>query len=196
MAEVLLFHHAQGLTPGVLSFAGRLREAGHTVHVPDLFEGRTFPTVEEGVAHGKSIGFDVVTERGRAFAEGLPEELVYAGFSMGAMPAQLLAETRPGARGALMMSGCVTFTEYAEKWPEGVPAQIHGMDADPWFDEYDQGAAREIVEAAADAELFLYPGDKHLFADDSLSDYDEAAAALLTERVLAFLAKVCPQQPR
>ena len=190
MAEVLLFHHVQGLTDGVKAFAEALRAAGHTVHAPDLFEGRTFATLDEGVAYARGIGFDVIVERGRASADDLPGGLVYAGFSMGAMPAQLLAETRPGAKGALMMSGCVTYTEYAEKWPEGVPAQIHGMDADPEFNEYDQAAAREIVEAAEDAELFLYPGNAHLFADSSLPDHDASAAALLTERVLAFLAKV------
>ena len=64
MAEVLLFHHAQGLTPGVRAFADELRAAGHTVHTPDLFDGRTFDSIDEGVAHAKEIGFENVLERG------------------------------------------------------------------------------------------------------------------------------------
>ena len=46
MTEILLFHHALGLTPGITEFAGHLRGAGHTVHTPDLYDGHTFRTVE------------------------------------------------------------------------------------------------------------------------------------------------------
>jgi dienelactone hydrolase len=188
MTEVVLFHHAQGLTPGVQSFADALRAAGHTVHVPDLFEGRTFDTVEEGVAHAKEIGFGTVLERGTRAAQGLPEAVVHAGFSMGVMSAQALAQTRPGALGALFFDSCLPVSEFGA-WPHGLPVQVHGMDADPGSVEGgDLDAARELVAAVPDAELFLYPGDQHLFADSSLPSYDAAAAALLTERVLAFLS--------
>ena len=113
MAEVLLFHHAQGLTPGIRTFADELRAAGHTVHTPDLFDGRTFPTLDDG------------------------------------------------------------------------------LDADPIFvGEGDIEAARDIVATANDAELFLYPGDQHYFADSSLPSYDADAGALLTRRVLEFLDRV------
>jgi dienelactone hydrolase len=189
MAEILLFHHAHGLTPGVLAFADDLRAAGHTVHTPDLYSGRTFATVQEGVAHAQEIGFGEVIGRGVAAAEGLPAELVYAGFSLGVLPTQALAQNRPGARGALLFAGTVPVTEFGPSWPEGVPVQIHAMDHDPFFvDEGDIEAARALVAGTADAELFLYPGDQHLFADSSLPDYDEAAATLLLERVLTFLA--------
>ena len=190
MADVLLFHHALGLTAGVVAFADDLRAAGHTVHTPDLFEGRTFGTIDEGVAHAaREIGFDVVIERGRRAAEDLPAELVYAGFSLGVVPAQCLAQTRPGARGALLFHSCLPVTEFGEAWPAGVPVQVHGMDADPIFvDEGDVEAARALVAEAPDGELFLYPGDQHYFADATLPSYDAAAAALLRERVLAFLA--------
>jgi dienelactone hydrolase len=189
MAEILLFHHAHGLTPGVLAFADALRAAGHTVHTPDLYAGRTFATTQEGVAHAQEIGFGEVIGRGVAAAEGLPTELVYAGFSLGVLPTQALAQNRPGARGALLFSGTVPVTEFGPSWPEGVPVQIHAMDHDPFFvDEGDIDAARALVAGASDAELFLYPGDRHLFADSSLPDYDEAAAALLRDRVLMFLA--------
>jgi len=162
MAEVLLFHHVRGLTPGVIAFAAWLREAGHTVHTPDLFDGRTFATIDEGVAYANEIGFASVVERGTAAADLLPAKLVYAGFSMGVLPAQKLAQTRPGAQGALLFESCVPASEFADGWPGGVPVQIHGMDADPYFTgEGDIDAARSLVEAAsvtARAELFTYPG--------------------------------------
>ena len=188
MADVVLFHHAQGLTPGVEAFADRLRGAGHTVTVPDLFEGATFGTVEEGVDHARRIGFDTVTERGRAAAEQLPEAVVYAGFSLGVMPAQLLAQTRPGTRGCLLLHGCLPPSEFGTPWPEGVGAQIHGMTEDPYFAGEDLDAARALVAEVDQAELFLYPGDQHLFADSSLPSYRPEAASLLEQRVLGFLA--------
>ena len=188
MAEVVLFHHAQGLTAGVVAFAEELRGAGHVLHVPDLMDGRTFATVDEGVDHVRGIGFGEVLERGVRAVDGLPSGLVYAGFSLGVMPAQKLAQTRPGARGALLMESCLPASEFGPSWPDGVPVQVHGMDADPFFaGEGDLDAARELVAQAAQGELFLYPGDRHLFADSSLSSYDPQAAALLTQRVLAFL---------
>lgn len=189
MAEVLLFHHALGPTEGLHAFADELRRAGHTVHTPDLFEGRTFGSIEEGVAHAGEIGWDEVMARGDRAAESLTNELVYGGFSLGVVPAQKLAQTRAGARGALFFSSCVPVAEFGG-WPADVPAQIHGMDADPIFmDEGDVDAARELVESADHAELFLYPGDQHYFADSSLPSYDAAATKLLTERVLDFLAR-------
>ncbi|MFK0273112.1 dienelactone hydrolase family protein [Ensifer sp. NPDC090286] len=193
MAEVLVFHHAQGLTPGMHAFADNLRAAGHVVHLPDLFEGRTFASIEEGVAHIEAVGFEEMRERGVRLADALPENLVYAGFSFGVLPAQKLAQTRPGARGALLFYSCIPISgQWAfGPWPEGVPMQIHGMDNDPIFvGEGDIDAAREIVEKVSDAELFLYPGDQHYFADSSLPSYDAAATALLTKRVLAFLERV------
>ena len=189
MAEVVVFHHAQGLTPGVIAFADELRGAGHTVHAPDLFEGRTFDTVEEGVAHAREIGFDEVLQRGVRAVDELPAELVYAGFSLGGLPAQCLAQTRPGARGALLFHTSFPVTEFGPSWPAGVPVQVHGMDADPYFvgEGSDLDAAQVLVEEVDKAELFLYPGDQHLFADRSLPSYDAAAATLLQQRVLAFL---------
>ena len=193
MAEVLLFHHAQGLTPGVRAFADDLRAGGHVVHTPDLFDGRRFQSIDEGLAYIGKIGFDEMRERGVRLAEELPSELVYAGFSFGVLPAQKLAQTRAGARGALLFYSCLPISgEWAfGPWPDGVPVQIHGMDKDPVFvGEGDIDAAREIVEKVRDAALFLYPGDQHYFADSSLPSYDAAAAALLTRRVLEFLDRI------
>jgi dienelactone hydrolase len=191
MAEILLFHHVQGLTPGVSAFADELRAAGHTVHTPDLFDGRTFPTLEEGMAHAGAIGFGTILDRGVSAAESLGTDLVYSGFSMGVMPAQKLAQTRAGARGALFFYSCLPVTEFGSEWPAGVPVQVHGMDADPFFaDEGDLDAARALVDSTEQAELFLYPGNVHLFADSSLPSYDRAATELMTGRVLEFLAKL------
>ncbi|MFF5171786.1 dienelactone hydrolase family protein [Micromonospora sp. NPDC000089] len=189
MTEVLLFHHAQGLTPGLSTIADELRAAGHTVHTPDLFEGRTFDTVAEGVGHAREIGFDTVIQRGVRVADDLPAELVYVGISLGVLPAQHLAQNRPGALGAVLLEACLPPDEFGSAWPAGVPVQVHGMDADPSFAvEGDLDAARELVASTDRAELFLYPGDKHLFTDPGLPSYDKAAAELVRERVLAFLA--------
>lgn len=191
MAEVLLFHHAQGLTAGIYEFADLLRQTGNVVHVPDLYDGRTFDTLDEGVRHAQTIGFDTILERGRAAAANLPHGLVYIGFSLGVMPAQMLAQTRPGARGALFVSACLPVSEFGESWPVSVPVQIHGTEDDPEFvDSGDLDAARALVAQAGDADLFLYPGDGHLFVDSSLPSYEADSASLLTGRVIQFLDRL------
>jgi dienelactone hydrolase len=189
MAEVILFHHAQGLTRGVEAFADELREAGHEVHVPDLYAGNTFALLGDGLRYANEVGFDVIIERGRAAAEPLPDELVYAGFSLGVLPAQNLAQTRAGAKGALLFHAAIAPSEFGDGWPRGVPVQIHMMEEDELVEE-DLPAARQLVSDVDGAELFLYSGDRHLFADSSLPDYDEPAAKLLLKRVLGFLQNV------
>ena len=190
MAETLLFHHVQGLTPGVVDLADALRAAGHSVHTPDLFEGHTFDSIEDGFGYAKETGFDVLGERADRAAAELPAALVYAGISFGVMSAQRLAQTREGARGALLLESFVPPSEFGTGWPTGVPAQVHGMDADPFFAlEGDIDAARAFVAEVEDTELFVYPGDRHLFTDSSLPSYDADATALLTERLLGFLAR-------
>jgi dienelactone hydrolase len=195
MAEVVLFHHVQGLTDGIRVFADELRAGGHTVHTPDLFDGERPATVEDGVAHVQSTGEQVLGERADRVVADLPEGLVYAGFSWGAGVAQRFAQTRPGARGALLYESCLPITgDWAiGPWPDGVPVQIHGMDKDPFFAlEGDIDAARELVETvgAERAELFVYPGDRHLFTDSSLPSYDAEAAALVVRRSREFLDRV------
>ena len=168
MAEILLFHRAQGQTEGFLAFADELRAAGHTVHTPDLYDGKTFAELVDGVAYAEQVGFDVIVQRGAATAEGLPAEIVYAGFSLGVLPAQMLTQTRPGAQGALLLHGCVPTSAFEAPWPDGVPLQIHMMDADEWVKD-DLPVARDLVDKVENAELFLYPGHGHLFADTSPS---------------------------
>jgi dienelactone hydrolase len=189
MATVLLFHHAQGLTPGVLSFAEEVRRSGHSVLTPDLYQGKTFESIEEGVAYAKEIGFDSIRQNAARVADELPNDVVFAGFSLGGMSAQMLAQTRP-SKGALLFHSSARPMMFGAEWPADLPVQIHAMDADPYFmeDGEDIDAARHIVDTSKDAELFLYPGNGHLFMDSSLSEYDKAAADLVTERVIAFLA--------
>jgi len=189
MTTVVLYHHIQGLTDGVQSFAEQLRQGGHAVHTPDLFDGRTFDTIEEGMEFARHAGFADLAERGVAAAAAISPEAVYAGFSFGVVPAQQLAQTRPGVRGAVLMCACLPVTEFGDAWPEGVPVQVHGKDADPFFAE-DLAAAEALVESTDRGALFLYSGHEHLFADSSLPAYDPTAAALLVERVLAFLEMI------
>jgi dienelactone hydrolase len=188
MTEILMFHHAQGLTRGIVAFADELRGTGHTVHTPDLFGGRTFATLDDGIAYAKTIGFDALLDLGVAEADALGPNLVYAGFSLGVMPAQKLAQTRSGALGALLFSAALPPAEFG-RWPLGVRLQVHLMEGDEWAME-DLPAAHELARTVDGTELFLYAGTQHLFADSSLPDYDEGAATLLTQRVLTFLDQV------
>jgi dienelactone hydrolase len=195
MTEVVLFHHVQGLTDGVRAFAQRLRAGGHTVHTPDLFDGERPASIDDGMALVGRIGDEELAERAARALGGLPAGVVYAGFSYGVIPAQRSAQTRPGARGALLYEGCLPITgEWAVgPWPDGVPVQIHGMDKDPFFGlEGDIDSAREIVgDVGPDlGELFVYPGDVHLFTDSSLPSYHPGAATLVVERSLAFLGRL------
>jgi dienelactone hydrolase len=187
MAEVLLFHHALGLTAGCVALADRLRAAGHVVHAPDLFEGRIFSSVADGVGYAEQVGFDEIVERGRRAAEPLPDGIVPAGLSLGAMPAQMLAQTRQGAKGALLLHGCVPLSVYGGSWPAGVPLQIHTMDGDELGDV---DVARELAATVEGTELHLYPGDRHLFTDAGSPDYDASTTALVVQRVLGFLERV------
>ena len=190
MTEVLLFHHAQGQTTGFHAFADELRGAGHTVHTPDLFDGRTFDSIDEGMAFVGQLGFGEIIDRGERAANELPDELVYAGFSLGVVPAQKLAQTRAGARGVLLFYSCVPVSEFGP-WPAAYRRRSTGWMPTRFFvDEGDIDAARELVESAEDAELFLYPGDQHYFADSSLPSYDPDATALLTRRVVDFLDRL------
>ncbi|MGY1617532.1 dienelactone hydrolase family protein [Geodermatophilus sp. SYSU D00691] len=185
MTDVVLFHHARGLTDGVRRFAGRLSAGGHRVTVPDLFDGATFGSIDEGVAHAQEIGVGTVLERGAAAVADLPPETVYAGLSLGVLPAQRLAQERAGALGALLLFSAVPAEEFGS-WPDGVALQLHLVDDDPWSEE-DRPAAEELARTVPGAELFRYPGTGHLVCDDGLDDHDPAATELIVERSLAFL---------
>lgn len=191
MPTILLFHHVQGLTSGVTAFADTLRAAGHTVHVPDLLDGKLFGSIPDGIAYVKTIGVGEVIARGQAAAGQISGPIVVIGMSLGVLPAQAIAQTRGDVRGAVLLHGAVTASEFSPVWPAHVPVQVHAMDADPEFvDSGDIDAAMELVGQSEDGDLFLYPGRRHLFTDASLAEYDAAAAALVMSRVLAFLDEV------
>ncbi|MBC9002385.1 dienelactone hydrolase family protein [Micromonospora aurantiaca (nom. illeg.)] len=195
MAEIVLFHHIQGLTDGVRALAGSLRSGGHTVHAPDLFDGERPATISDGAALIKRIGGDVLDRRADALVADLPAGLVYAGVSWGAAIAQRLAQTRAGARAALLYEACLPVTgEWAiGPWPDGVAVQVHGMERDPFFGlEGDVDAARELVSIVGPerGELYVYPGDRHLFTDSSLPSYDAEATALVVSRSRELLDRL------
>ena len=191
MAQVVLFHHVQGLTHGVRRLADELRAEGHTVYTPDFFQGVNFASIDDGFAAVRARGEGAVETWADAVVAGLPPEVVYAGISLGVMPAPRRPQTRPGAAGALLLEACAPASAFGDRWPARVPVQVHGMEHDPFFGlEGDVDAARELVAQADDGELFVYPGDVHLFTDSTLPSYDAAATALVVERALAFLAHV------
>ncbi len=192
MAEILVLHHALGLTPGVLAFADTLRAAGHSVHAPDLFEGRLFDDVTDGVAYAQSLG-EEVDDRARAAAADLPERLVYVGFSLGGFVAEQLAATRPHAVGCVLFHCGVPlqylgpgFTEDST-WPEHVPLQMHIADQDP-FD--DAPVCQAIAAGSTAAELHLYPGSTHLFTDPTSPDYDADLAQQAIRRTVEFVVRL------
>jgi len=192
MANVVLFHHIQGLTPGLGAFAARLAGNEHTVHTPDLYGGRTFHSIDDGFAYMKSLDEAAVERQVDDLVDALPQPLVYAGVSWGVAHAQRLAQTRPDARGALLFEACFRVgADGFGPWPEGVPVQVHGMDQDEFFAlEGDLDAAREIVAAGPErGELFTYPGDQHLFVDESLPSHDADATALAVMRARDFLGR-------
>jgi dienelactone hydrolase len=188
MAEVILFHHALGVTEGVRAFAVQLRDGGHQVTVADLFGGTTFDTIEEGVVYEEQLGWDEMIARSEAAIASLPPQVVIGGFSLGAVYAQRLVQTREGALGALLYHGGDNPPEAFEvPWPGGARLQVHVSEDDSWFNR--EGGERLVSEVPG-AELFFYPGSAHLFTDRSSQEYDEAATALVIERTLAFLDRV------
>lgn len=180
--EIVLFHHAQGLLPGVKWFADRLRDRGHKVHTPDFYGGRTFGKLEKGVGYRDKLGQEELMRRAHAAVADLPADVVYAGFSLGVALAQGLAQTRPGAKGAFFLHGVLPVDAFGS-WPQGLPAQVHTMADDPWVDLEEATTVANLMQA----EIFVYPGNGHLFADPDLPDYDEAATKLVLERVGTFL---------
>jgi dienelactone hydrolase len=187
MVDVILFHHALGVTDGIERFAEQLREAGHDVTVADLFDGKTFDAIEDGVAYEESIGWEGMIARSEAAIAPQPSEVVIGGFSLGAVYGQRLAQKRDGVLGALLYHGGDNPPEAFETpWPAGVALQVHVSEEDPWFD---RGGGERLVSEVPDAELFLYPGSGHLFTDSSWHEYDEASARLVMERTLAFLRR-------
>ncbi len=197
MAEVVMFHSVLGLRPGVLGAADRLRAAGHTVHTPDLFDGEVFDDIDDGMRKEEALGFREIARRTEEAVAGLPAGLVFAGFSMGIAYAEMLAASRPGTLGAVLMHGAVpveALTEYfgVERWPEGVPVQVHYAVDDPWVEAEQEVAplGEDVRGAGAEFEEYVYSGSGHLFADPDLQEYDRASSEAMWERVISFLDRI------
>jgi dienelactone hydrolase len=192
MAEVVLFHSALGLRPGVTAAADRLRAAGHNVHTPDYYDGEVFDDLDEGLRKRDELGYAEIAQRARDAVARLPAELVFAGFSLGAMPAELLAATTPGTRGAVLMHAAIPVKGFGvERWPAGVPVQAHYAAEDPWVEAGEVAALGDAVRGAGAAfEEHAYPGSGHLFADPDLPGYDRASSEEMWRRVLDFLDRV------
>jgi dienelactone hydrolase len=190
MTSVLLFHHVLGVTDGIRWFADELRAAGHDVAIADLWDGETFPSIDAGVAHAQEVGFGNVIDRGAALAADLPPGAVVIGMSLGALPAQKVAQTRPGVRGAVLLYSALPSAEFGTPWPAGVAVQIHVAEADENLEEGELDGAKGLAAEAADGAIFLYPGTAHLIAEKGFADFDPESAALILGRTKEFLDRV------
>lgn len=194
MAEIVLFHSALGLRPKVSAAAARLRAAGHTVHEPDYYDGDVFDDLDEGVRKRDALGYAEIARRAREAVANLPAGLVFASFSLGTGPVELLAATRPGDRGTVLMHGALTVEELGafgvERWPSGVLFRVHYATEDPWVDVEEVAALCEAVgRAGASFEEHTYPGSGHPFADPDLPGYDQTSSEAMWRRVLTFLER-------
>ncbi|MEU6392637.1 dienelactone hydrolase family protein [Streptomyces sp. NPDC046939] len=185
--NIMLFHSTFGLRPAVEAAADRLRAAGHEVWTPDLFEGKTFDTVEEGMAHRDEIGKDELLKRAVLAAAPYSDRgLVYAGFSFGAATAQTLALGDEKAKGLLLLHGTSDIAENASV--DELPVQLHVAEPDPFeTDDWLTAWYLRMGRAGADVEVYRYPGAGHLYTDPDLPDYDEEAAEATWRVALGFL---------
>ena len=194
MTTIVLFHHAAGLTDGVRALADRLAQAGYLVITPDLYGGHRFTTIEEGMAFYRELTHEQVLARVQAAVAALTGPFVVAGVSLGAMVAQILAQTDARAQGLLTLEGFVDPGYLPGALPDSFPVAIHGGDADTWFAE-DAPASLDYTRASATAEYDRYEGADHLFTDASWPTYVPEQANLVVERALAWLATL-PEHAR
>ncbi|MDO5633915.1 MAG: dienelactone hydrolase family protein [Micrococcus sp.] len=192
MAQIILFHHARGLTEGVRRFAELIEAGGHTVHTPDLYDGRVFETVEEGVAFAKELGTSTITARGIETIMDYPQASVVAGISLGALPAHCAAQTIPAFRACLSISAALPLNAFAPLWPPHVALQVHLGERDPWAVDEDLPLARSYAATAEHpdrpADLFEYDTDAHLFMDNTDPGYSKALTDLCVSRIIELLA--------
>jgi len=187
--EVVVYHSAYGLRPAIIEFADKLRAAGYIVHTPDLYDGEVFSDRNAAVRKIQELGFDTMLQRAVAAAGSLTHDLVYAGFSNGGACAELLAATRQGARGAILIHSPLMVRDLGWKmWPSNVPVQVHFADKDPIRNQAVIDALRaKVCQSGSSFEQFDYDAPGHLFADPAFPAYDANAAGVLTKRVLQFL---------
>ncbi|HET9181598.1 MAG TPA: dienelactone hydrolase family protein [Candidatus Angelobacter sp.] len=190
--HVVLFHSAYGLRPAVHDFADTLRSAGHTVVTPDLYDGEVFAERTDAIRKIQDLGFDAILERARASVAALPSQLVFAGFSNGGACAELLAATRPGARGAVLMHAPLMIRDlgYAA-WPEHIPVQVHFSDKDPIKNQaVIEKLADKVRASGSRFEQFDYDAPGHLFADPAFPAYSAIATEAMTKHVIEFLGAI------
>lgn len=198
MAQIVLFHSAYGLRPAVHAAAERLRAAGHQVTTPDLYDGRTFDTVEEGMAYKDEITQNELLRRAigavaplltpAAGATAPADGLVYAGFSLGGALAQNLALADEHAKGLLLLHGTSDIRDDAAT---GIPVQLHVAEPDPFEPEDWLNAwYLRMRKAGADVEVHRYRGAGHVFTDPDLPDHDAEAAERTWAVALDFLAEL------
>ncbi|WP_432559461.1 dienelactone hydrolase family protein [Granulicoccus sp. GXG6511] len=179
--RVIVLHSAFGLTDGVQEFAGLLRAEGCTVQVPDFYDGLTFETVTQGVAHRDEVGYRELYAR----VADLPVDgAALVGFSLGASFAQRLC--RPGVRLVSLVAALDPLPP--DKLWCGVDVQLHQLAEDPWVDDEDVPAFRAAVAAAgAMFDHFVTPGAGHLFTEPSQPEYDRDLTELTVDRIVAAL---------
>jgi dienelactone hydrolase len=190
--EVVVYHSAYGLRPAIIDFADQLRAAGHVVHTPDLYDGDVFSDRNDAIRKIQELGFDKLLERALAATESLSPDLVYAGFSNGGACAELLAATRPGARGAILIHAPLMVRELGwTAWPANVPVQVHFADKDPIRNQaVIEALGVKVRQSGSRFEQFDYDATGHLFADPAFPAYSANAAELMTRRALEFLEAV------
>ena len=193
MAQILLFHSALGVRAGIVALEDALTQAGHDVTVVDQYEGRTYDSYDEAMAHVDRVGMAALMHGALGHATDVPGRFVAVGFSNGAGMAQYVAAKRPqDARGVVMIGGGVPMRHLDLPWPKGVPGQIHVTEGDPWSQEQERDeVVADGAQAGAEVEVYVYPGDGHLFNDEQMPDeYQPDEAELLHERVVEFVSRL------
>jgi len=199
--EIVLFHSVLDLRPGFKKAAEKLQNQEYIVHTPNLYdEGVVFDDYEKADAYLQSIGsYPELLKRTRESVVDLPDELIYAGFSNGGASAEYLALTRPKARAAILFSGALPLEmlleiggDQQQNWPKSVPVQLHYTKNDPFRNQEWIDSFRESVSSSqAQLNFYEYPGEGHLFTDDSLpNEYNEESSKQLWERVFKFLNQI------
>lgn len=185
--DIMLFHSVHGLDASVQAAAERLRAAGHQVWTPDLFDGRTAGTAEEGMALRDEIGKDELLKRAVLAAAPYSERgLVYMGLDFGASVAQTLALGDEKARGLLLLHGTSDIAESASV--DDLPVQLHVAEPDPFeTDDWLSAWYLQMRKAGADVEIYRYRGAGHLYTDPESPDWDAEAAERTWAVGLSFL---------
>lgn len=191
MTHIVLFHSILGCRAAEREMAAAFEKAGHTTHLPDLFENKTANNYDDGFALFRTFEREQLIERARDALNSVPENAVLSGISFGAGIVSSLWAERPKMQGALLFAGAA---EWANDLRADLPVQAHIAKPDPfddeaYFDEW-QSACK-----TSDFNLYRYDNVGHFFLDRTLSDFDEDATKLCLERSIAFLNRLGGKEP-